>query len=160
MNWPVAFMLTPWGLIQNLIFGAHEYLHKVYGQAPPPLAFSAAQDQWYWHYAWIYLQSNLLEVIPLLFIWPRWRPADRNALRISLLNGVTHPIVFFGLMRLPFSYLINVLIAETFAIVAEWRVYRRLGLPKAFQASLFANLISWQLAPALTVYFFLWDKLI
>ncbi len=159
MNWPIALMLTPWGLIQNLVFGAHEYLHKVYFQAPPGHSF-AAQDQWYWHYLQIYLQSNLLEVLPLILVWPRWRPTMKNALRISILNSVTHPIVFFGLMRMPFPYLVNILIAESFAILTEGYCYRRMGLTQPWLASLWANLISWQLAPFLTVYFFLSDKMV
>lgn len=159
MNWAVAFMLTPFGLLHNLLFGAHEYLHKVYFQPPPGLEI-ASQDQWYWHYLQIYLQSNLLEVLPLLLIWPRWRPGLKNALRISVLNSITHPIVFFGLMRLPLSYLANILIAESFAILSEGYAYRRMGLKNPWAASLWANLVSWQLAPLFTVYFFLWDKLV
>jgi len=160
MNWPVAMMLTPYGLIENLWIGAHEYLHKVYAMTPPPLTFQAAQDQWYWHYLQIFAQSNLLEILPLLLLWPRWRPLGSVALKITLINSITHPIVFFGLMRLPFSYLTNILIAEAFAVLAEALYYRRLGFAHPFKASLFANLVSWQLAPVLTVYFFLWDRLI
>ncbi len=159
MNWPVALMLTPYGLIQNLLFGANAYLHKVYSQTPAPLSFAAPQDRWYWHYLQIYLQSNLLEVIPILFLWPRWRPMGQTALRVSAVNLFTHPIVFFGVMRLPFGYLTNILMAETFAVVTEALIYRRMGLRRPFLTSLFANLVSWQFAPVLTVYFFLWEKL-
>ncbi|NJM10311.1 MAG: hypothetical protein HC883_05490 [Bdellovibrionaceae bacterium] len=63
-------------------------------------------------------------------------------------------------MKMPLGYLPNVLIAELFAIGAEGFVYKQMGLPRPWLASVFANLISWQLAPVLTTYFFLWDKLI
>jgi len=160
VNWDVILLLTPWGLTENLILGANAYLHKVYWYQPPPLTLTWAQDQWNWHYLYIYLQSNLLEVIPLLILWPRWRPLGVRTLQISILNSLTHPIVFFVLMKLPLGYLPNVLLAETFAIMVEGLVYQRLGLRRPFAASLFANLVSWQVAPVITAYWFLWDKFI
>ncbi|NJM10312.1 MAG: hypothetical protein HC883_05495 [Bdellovibrionaceae bacterium] len=94
INWDVVFLITPFGLIDNLIFGANAYLHKVYWYKPPGLKLSADHAQFNWHYLYIYLQSNLLEVIPLAFLWPRWRPRWTAALQISVVNSFTHPIVF------------------------------------------------------------------
>lgn len=159
LNWDIVFFLTPWGLFHNLVMGANEYLHRAYWMLPPPQTFSWEQPAWNWHYLYIYMQSNLLEVLPLLFVWPRWKPRLLTAARISLLNGITHPIVFFVLMHLPLGYLWNILLAEGFAVVAESLVYRRLGYSRPFAASLFANLISWQVAPLFTALIFLRDKL-
>lgn len=159
INWDIVLLLSPYGLIQNWLLGANAYLHAAYGTVPPPFAWSWTWDTWNWHYLYLYFQSNLLEVLFLVWIWPRWRPVGATALRISALNFVTHPIVFFVLMKLPFGYLPNVLIAEAFAIGAEGLVYSRLGFSRPWLASLFANLVSWQLAPFGTAYLFLWDKL-
>lgn len=107
-------------------------------------------------YLSIFLQSNLLE-LPIylsffaqqkkLFRWP-W-----VVLFVTMMNAVTHPVVFFGIMNLPLTYLQTILLAETFAIVAEamllkWLLKNHFAM--CLLASLLANLLSWQLGPILT----------
>lgn len=111
-------------------------------------------------YLFFLLQSNLLE-------WPVYlaRLSDkktgwswkRTALFVTVLNSITHPLVFFGFMNLPLPYLANILLAETFAIGAEaWALHRfaERGWKDSLLTSAFANLLSWQLAPMLTYTFF------
>ncbi len=107
-------------------------------------------------YLYVFLQSNLLEIAPYYVLLPRgqrgWGLGQMLVL-ITLLNSLTHPIVFFGIMNLRFSFLTNILLAEGFAIVSETILLARaLGLSwrSTVVASLVANLLSWQLAPALT----------
>lgn len=113
-------------------------------------------------YLYTFLQSNILEWIvylPLLaLVRPKWSLIDR-ALFITTLNALTHPIVFFFIMNLKLPYLANILVAETFAIVAEALLicfFLRVSFSKTFVASLFANLISWQIAPMLT--YAIWSR--
>lgn len=152
-------MLTPAGLVENLVFGLHAYLREAYWTVPPQFRFSADHPGFNWHYLYVFLQSNGIEVLFLTLIWPRWRPALQTGAKITALNSVTHPIVIFALMKLPLGYLPDILIAETFAIVAEGAVYRRWGWRRPFLASLVANILSWQLGPVLTASIFLWDRL-
>lgn len=111
-------------------------------------------------YLFFFLQSNLLE-------WPVYlsRLSDRKsgwdwkrtALFVTVLNSVTHPLVFFGFMNLPLPYLANILLAETFAIAAEAAALNRFAgrsWKDALLTSTCANLLSWQLAPMLTYSFF------
>ncbi|MGE3682219.1 MAG: hypothetical protein AB7G93_10865 [Bdellovibrionales bacterium] len=104
----------------------------------------------------MFLQSNVLEwpvYLPALRHMPRWR----GCLFITSMNAITHPIVFHILMRLPFSRLQNILVAEAFAISAETLILWRYGgwrWPKAAVIALIANLLSWQLGPVLT--YFVW----
>lgn len=107
-------------------------------------------------YVYTFLQSNILEWIvylPLLaLVRPSWSFIDR-AMFITALNALTHPIVFFFIMNLKLPYLADIMIAETFAVVAEAVLicyFLRVNLTKSFFASLFANLVSWQIAPMLT----------
>lgn len=72
---------------------------------------------------------------------------------VTALNAITHPIVFFFIMNLKLPYLTNIMLAETFAVVAEgllicWLL--KTGTLRSLAVSLLANLVSWQLAPMLT----------
>jgi hypothetical protein len=110
-------------------------------------------------YFYLFLQSNLLEV-PVYYLFLRRKPGMGFLYClafVTFMNSLTHPVVFFGLMSLPFSYLANILIAEAFAIGSETLFLRfllRSGWSRAFAASLLANLVSWQLAPMLTYLLF------
>ncbi len=112
-------------------------------------------------YFYTFLQSNLLEAIFVMgFLRKTHRPVQ-VLLFVSFMNSLTHPWVFFAWMGLPQSYLINILLAEAFAIVFEAIIYRsfiKIDLPRAFLISGVANLISWQLGPILT-WFFLHSKM-
>lgn len=108
------------------------------------------------NYLYTFFQSNLLEwciYLPFLAVArPQWRWFDR-AMFVTALNAITHPIVFFFIMNLKLPYLANILMAETFAVVAEallicW--FLKTGTLRSLWISLVANLISWQLAPMLT----------
>ena len=106
-------------------------------------------------YLYVFLQSNLLEVLPYFLLLPGARGwgLARTAAMVTLLNSLTHPIVFFGLMNLPFTFLTNISLAEGFAVGAEAIALTLLcNQPRgrAIFASLIANLVSWQLAPILT----------
>ncbi|MBX3017084.1 MAG: hypothetical protein KF767_04290 [Bdellovibrionaceae bacterium] len=108
-------------------------------------------------YLFFFLQSNLLELPVYLARKPAGWNWKRSLLFITVLNSVTHPLVFFGFMNLPLPYLANILLAEAFAIVAEALALRRFADRRwrdALCTSAFANLISWQLAPMLTYSFF------
>lgn len=110
-------------------------------------------------YLYVFLQSNLLEVLPYFWLLPlaRGRGLARTLVKVTLLNSLTHPIVFFGLMNLPFTFLTNIALAEGFAVVAEAIALSLLchqPRGRAFFASLLANLVSWQLAPMLTYVLF------
>ncbi len=113
-------------------------------------------------YAYIFFQSNLLEIpIFCLFyhslILRKGGGLFNVSAIISLSNLMTHPIVFFVIMSLPFSYIANILIAEIFAITAEAFLHKWVfgfnGL-KCFLASSVSNLFSWQVAPILTFLIF------
>lgn len=107
-------------------------------------------------YLYLFLQSNLLEwpvYLPLL-MWRRGRFTALQAIVIvTAMNAVTHPFVFFGIMNLKLTYLQNILLAESFAIVTEGIFLRWLlrdSVASAMTMSLCANLLSWQWAPILT----------
>jgi hypothetical protein len=161
LNWDIVLMLTPLGLVEHWFLGLTNYLHQAYFQSPPPYAWSFTQEKWNWEYLYVFMQSNLLEVLFLVWLWPRWKPARVWLVRTTLVNSLTHPVVFFLLMKLPLGgYLGNILAAETFAVCAEAYLYRRIWrMERAFLASLLANLWSWQLAPVLTALIFFRDKL-
>jgi phosphotransferase system glucose/maltose/N-acetylglucosamine-specific IIC component len=108
------------------------------------------------NYLYTFLQSNILEwciYLPLLrTVRPSWSWLER-AMFVTAMNGITHPVVFFFLMNMKLPYLANIMIAETFAVVAEALILCSLlktTRTQAWSASLIANLISWQLAPMLT----------
>lgn len=108
-------------------------------------------------YLYVFLQSNLLEV-PFYHLGLRRRQDwGRSLALVTLVNSLTQPIVFFGIMNLRLSYLENILVAEAFAIIAETVAFRLL-IGRRWRASLIAafvaNLISWQLAPILTYLLF------
>lgn len=160
LNWDIVLMLTPLGLIQSFVLDLNEYLRAAYFRTPPSHPWSWSHASWNWHYLYVFAQSNLLEIAFLLFLWPRVRPKGKWFWRVTATNAVSHPIVFFALMKLPFGYIWNILIAEAFAIGFEAFVYRRIfKLERALTASLLANLVSWQLAPPLTALLFLRDRL-
>jgi hypothetical protein len=104
-------------------------------------------------YLYVFLQSNLLEV-PIYYLFFRRQETPWQSLqRVTLINSLTHPIVFFVIMNLEMTYLQNILAAELFAIMAETLyfalVFKR-SASWSFLAALIANLVSWQLAPVLT----------
>ena len=112
-------------------------------------------------YVYVFLQSNVLEIpvfwlLYRLFSVPRagiWRVAGFT----TLINLFTHPVVFFAIMPLKIPYIYTILLAEAFAIGAETVIHHKtfeVNLKRAFAASLLANLVSWQLAPMLTFWFF------
>lgn len=105
-------------------------------------------------YLYIFLQSNLLE-IPFYYLIARER--DQGFWRlvgvVTLMNSLTHPLVFFGFMNLKLTYLQNILLAESFAITAEalfFALILRQSSTRSWFAAIIANLASWQVAPILT----------
>jgi len=114
------------------------------------------------HYVYVFIQSNLLEVLVLLPLFGWSIGYKRTFLSVTLVNATTHPLVFFGWMHLPLTYLQDILLAETFAIVSEALLYQRflgIAIGRATLGSLLANLVSWQLAPIGTALVFLRDRL-
>lgn len=110
------------------------------------------------NYCYIFIQSNLIECAVYGLFYRDRLSWSRASLLTTLANSITHPIVFFGFMSAHFTYLSSILLAETFAVVAETFLHARFGrLPwaLAFRASLTANLTSWQIAPILTYFLFL-----
>lgn len=105
-------------------------------------------------YLYIFLQSNLLEVPFYSWILGRSKKNPVSHLvPVTAINSLTHPIVFFVLMNLKNTYLTNILVAESFAVLAETAFFvflQKQEMKRAFTAALGANLISWQLAPMLT----------
>ncbi len=119
----------------------------------------------HWQYLYVFLQSNSLEVpfyyLGLRSFAPRLltrslRESERILFficAVTAVNSVTHPVVFFGIMNLKLTYLQNILIAETFAILSEsifmmWLL--DVSKLRAIAVATIANLVSWQLAPLLT----------
>ena len=109
-------------------------------------------------YFYIFFQSNLLEV-PFYYFFLKKNNSFLKILTLTTaINSLTHPIVFFGLMNLKNSYLQNILVAETFAILTEALFFYfvlNLNFKRAFSGSFIANLVSWQVAPLIT---YLWLK--
>ncbi len=106
-------------------------------------------------YAYIFLQSCALEM-PIYLALANRTPRWQMALGIFAMNSVTHPVVFFGIMNLPLTFLHTILLAEAFAVVTEALVltrFARLNLRRAMTASVVANLFSWQFGPVLTYLF-------
>ncbi len=118
----------------------------------------APEEEMSWNYLYVFFQSSTLEVF-IYFLFFRTALSFRRTFTVvTLANSITHPLVFFGFMAGPWSYLTGILCAELFAIVAEASVHRKVvGLSwlKSFLASFWANLLSWQLAPILSYYLFL-----
>jgi hypothetical protein len=109
------------------------------------------------NYFLVFLQSNLLETpvyFPFLFASALKQKDFFTALTIvTAMNAITHPIVFFFIMNLKRTFLLNILTAECFAIVAEsWMLYKISGekYRSCLFASLCANFFSWQISPMLT----------
>lgn len=110
-----------------------------------------------WTYLYIFLQSNLLEV-PFYHLFFKKSQTPFETLTYSTaINSLTHPIVFFVIMNLQGTYLENILLAESFAILAETLFFAKIlkkGFLRSFFAALVANLVSWQVAPMMTYYLF------
>ena len=114
-----------------------------------------------WSYVYIFIQSNLLE-IPIYFIaYFYFMKQQTSVLEVckitSICNLITHPIVFFFIMTLKIPYIFSILIAEAFAIVSESFLHNKYFRAKPRQtvtASIMANLVSWQVAPAMTYFIF------
>lgn len=95
---------------------------------------------------WAYLFTQAVEV-PVYILGPRARWDEA-----FMASALTHPVVWFGIPRLytmatgaeliGAHYWIMVLIAETFAVVAEGFYMRHLGKKQPFLWSLAANAAS------------------
>ncbi len=105
-------------------------------------------------YVYTFLQSSTLEFPLCAYAFRRKVSLWRSLLLVTLVNLVTHPIVFFGFMSSRLPYVWAVPLAEVFAMVSEMFLYyfflRGLTFRRAFVASLVANLFSWQVAPVMT----------
>ena len=104
-------------------------------------------------YLYIFLQSNLLEVPFYYLFFRKQKNFFQTLLLVTAINSLTHPIVFFVIMNFKLTYLTNILIAESFAILAETLFfYKVCGFEawRSFRAAFYANFVSWQLAPMLT----------
>ena len=119
-----------------------------------------------WHYLYVFAQSNLVEVLFLIFFYGFKRYAFSGeafkglihiALVVTVANSITHPIVVFLIVRGPWSYLTGILAAETFAFAAEVFLHQPVNhqpLARRMAGSLLANLLSWQAGPVLTALVF------
>lgn len=110
-----------------------------------------------WHYLYIFLQSNILEVPIYYWFFRRTQNASQSLMTTTVMNSMTHPLVYFGFMNLSMTYLNKILLAEVFAIISETFFYHRylkINIKYTFFAALLANLISWQFAPMLTYLLF------
>jgi hypothetical protein len=111
-----------------------------------------------WHYLYIFLQSNALE-IPVFYLFYRGLfSLKRTAMITTASNLITHPVVLFGFLASGFSILHSIVWAEIFAVVSESFLHRHYlkqkPLSRFIFASLAANLVSWQFGPVLTYWFF------
>ena len=111
-------------------------------------------------YVYIFLQSSLLETLVYWAFYRRRLSLGAIVTLVTASNALTHPVVFFGFLASSLSYLAAILLAEGFAVAAEtglhrWGAAGRLSWARAFAAAVVANLFSWQVAPALTYFFFL-----
>ena len=111
-------------------------------------------------YFQLFLQTFVLEWVVLLFIFHRigfWE----KTLVILLANGLTHPLIVFGILRLPDFPLLNlVLAAELVAVLLEALIYRyllRISWGTALLGSLLANLFSWEMGPRLSYLLQRWN---
>lgn len=111
-----------------------------------------------WDYAFIFMQSNLIEVLFYYLIYRNKMSFLQILGLVTLANSITHPIVFFCFMASPdFTYLQGILWAESFAIIAETGMHSlssQLMFGRAVTAATLANLVSWQLSPIFTYYLF------
>lgn len=119
----------------------------------------------HWHYLYVFLQSNLLE-LPIYYLGLRslapglltrsLRESERVLFflcAVTAVNSLTHPMMFFGIMNLKYTYLQNILMAEAFSILSEtifivWLI--DVSKARAIVVATIANIVSWQLAPVLT----------
>lgn len=103
-------------------------------------------------YAYLYFQSNLLEILILIFYFKIISKREL-ILNVSACNAFTHPIVVFFFLGSSFNYITGILLGELFAFVMEGLLYKNLfalSARRAFLGSLFANFVSWQFGPVLT----------
>lgn len=147
-DWNTALFLTPYGILHNLL--TDSTLASFYGELNRGQTLSGLGP--WWTYAYVFAQSCALE-LPVYCAFGLCRPWWRGVLFVFMMNSVTHPVVFFGLMNLPLTFLHSILVAETFAVVVETVALHRLlrmSLARAAAAAALANLVSWQVAPVLT----------
>ena len=119
----------------------------------------------HWHYLYVFLQSNLIEVVfyylGLRSFVPRKLTRSLNESErilfficaVTAMNSITHPVMFFGIMNLKYTYLQNILFAEAFAVLSEaifmiWLL--DVSKLRAIAVAAIANLFSWQLSPLIT----------
>lgn len=111
-----------------------------------------------WHYLYIFVQSNLIEIPVFYFFYRGSFSLRKTAVITTGSNLITHPVVFFGFLSSGFSILTSILSAELFAMVSEGLLHRHYlrskPLSSFMAASLTANFVSWQFAPVLTYYLF------
>lgn len=117
-------------------------------------------------YYYIFLQSNALEIPFYLTAYrevmrTRSQAEKRSLLDMVLLvtlsNMITHPIVFFVIMSQKIPFLWGILIAESFAIIGEAFLHAKvfkMDLRYTLTSSTIANLVSWQIGPMITYWFF------
>lgn len=88
---------------------------------------------WFWAFAF----TQLIEV-PLYV-----RLLDCSVLRAFGATALTHPLIWLGFARLPFSYLWMAMLAELFAWLVEALYFARpYGMRRALWISLLANTAS------------------
>lgn len=116
-----------------------------------------------WQYLYLLFQSNFFEVLICLYFYRGRLPWMRIVLLVSICNAITHPLVIFGFLRhTSFSFLVGILTAEIFAITVEAALHssdKHIPHLRALCASTIANLVSWQIGPALTTVLFMRDHL-
>lgn len=106
------------------------------------------------NYFLIFFQSNLLEMpIYVPFLIKKEAGAFRAITLVTGMNAITHPMVFFFIMNLKMPYLFNILCAESFAILVEGIMIKKITgekILKCLFTSVLANFLSWQLSPMIT----------
>jgi tryptophanyl-tRNA synthetase len=108
-------------------------------------------------YIYIFFQSNFIEVFVYHLFYRKQKTFSETLRLTTFSNSITHPIVFFGFMAFPMSYIKSIILAESFAIISETFLHSYFGkmsLVKTFPAAFVSNLISWQFAPVLTYLLF------
>jgi hypothetical protein len=116
-----------------------------------------------WNYFYLFFQSNLLEVVFLIYFYRQYLSTIKITALVTVCNSITHPIVIFIILKnSSLSFMTSILLAEAFAIVAEMILHKyatKMTWKSAFTGSLLANLLSWQLGPILTTVVFMREHL-
>lgn len=116
-----------------------------------------------WQYLYLLFQSNLLEIFVFAYFYRKHLALKRTIALVSISNAITHPLVIFGFLRSSYvTFLIGIVIAELFAIFVEAGFHsreKRIPSLTALNASIAANLFSWQVGPIFTTLIFMRDKL-